>query len=133
MKNEKKKSTTFHAPPSTHHLPPTTFPLRMIAWEVTRSCNLACVHCRASAEFGPYEGELSTQEVLRVMDEIVSFSKPVIILTGGEPLLRSDIFSLARHGTQKGFRVVMATNGTLFTEDIVKEMKDSGSRRAGVS
>ncbi|MBP1700534.1 MAG: ahbD [Deltaproteobacteria bacterium] len=62
--------------------------LRMIAWELTRSCNLACVHCRASAAYGPYEGELSTQEVFRVMDNIASFSKPVIILTGGEPLLR---------------------------------------------
>jgi len=67
------------------------------------------------------------------MDEIASFSKPVIILTGGEPLLRSDIFNLARHGTQRGFRVVMATNGTLFTEDIVKEMKDSGIQRVSIS
>ena len=73
-------------------------PLRMIAWELTRSCNLACVHCRASAEYGPYEGELSTQEVFRVMDEIASFCKPVIILTGGEPLLRRDIFDLTSYG-----------------------------------
>ena len=105
----------------------------MVAWELTRSCNLACRHCRASAERGPYPGELSTGEVLRVMDEIASFSKPVIILTGGEPLLRSDVFTLARHGTQRGFRVVMATNGTLFTEDIVKEMKDSGIQRVSIS
>jgi heme b synthase len=67
------------------------------------------------------------------MDEIASFSKPVIILTGGEPLLRSDVFNLARHGTQKGFRVVMATNGTLFTEEIVQEMKDSGIQRVSIS
>jgi heme b synthase len=67
------------------------------------------------------------------MDEIASFSKPVIILTGGEPLLRSDIFHLARYGSQRGFRVVMATNGTLFTEDIVKEMKDSGIQRVSIS
>ena len=113
--------------------PPPVPELRMIAWELTRSCNLACSHCRASAERGPYPGELSTQEVLRVMDEIASFSKPVIILTGGEPLLRSDIFSLARHGTQKGFRVVMATNGTLLTEEIVKEMKGSGIQRVSIS
>jgi len=105
----------------------------MVAWELTRSCNLACRHCRASAERGPYPGELSTGEVLRVMDEIASFSKPVIILTGGEPLLRSDIFNLARHGTQRGFRVVMATNGTLLTEEIVKEMKGSGIQRVSIS
>jgi heme b synthase len=105
----------------------------MIAWEVTRSCNLACVHCRASSEYGPYEGELSTQEVLRVMDEIASISKPVIILTGGEPLLRSDLFDLASYGTAKGFRMVMATNGTLFTEEIIRKMKASGIQRISIS
>ena len=68
---------------TSHESPVTGHPLRMIAWELTRSCNLACVHCRASAAYGPYEGELSTQEVFRVMDDIASFSKPVIILTGG--------------------------------------------------
>ncbi len=108
-------------------------PLRMIAWEFTRSCNLACIHCRASAEYGPYEGELSTQEVFRVMDEIASFSKPVIIMTGGEPLLRSDIFDLASYGTAKGFRMVMATNGTLFNEEIIQKMKTSGIQRISIS
>src|SRR4030043_1787685 len=126
LKMGKNNSTTFPFPLSTLHLPLSTIPLRMIAWELTRSCNLACVHCRASAEYGPYEGELSTQEVLRVMDEIASFSKPVIILTGGEPLLRSDLFDLASYGTAKGFRMVMATNGTLITEQIIRKIKASG-------
>jgi len=108
-------------------------PLRMIAWELTRSCNLSCVHCRASAEYGPYEGELATQEVFRVMDEIASFSKPVIILTGGEPLLRPDIFELASYGTATGFRMVMATNGTLLNEEIVQKMKTSGIQRISIS
>jgi heme b synthase len=111
----------------------TDYPLRMIAWEVTRSCNLACVHCRASAERGPYPGELSTEECLRVMDEIASISKPVIILTGGEPLLQSDIFDLARYGSGKGFRMVMATNGTLITGKTAKEMKASGIQRISIS
>src|SRR5512134_880384 len=106
--------------------PPSTPELRMIAWEVTRSCNLACVHCRASAEKGPYPGELSTNECLRLIDDVASFSKPVIILTGGEPLLRSDIFELARRGTEKGLRMVMATNGTLIDDGVVTEMKDAG-------
>src|SRR3990170_1069986 len=104
--------TTFPSPHSTPQL-------RMVAWELTRSCNLACGHCRASAEFGPYPGELSTLECLRVMDEIALVSKPVIILTGGEPLMRSDVFDLATHGTEKGFRMVMATNGTLITEETI--------------
>ena len=111
----------------------TDHPLRMVAWELTRSCNLACVHCRASAERGPYPGELSTAECLKIMDEIASFSKPVIILTGGEPLLRSDIFDLARYGTNKGFRVVMATNGTLITEETIQAMKASGIQRISIS
>ncbi|MEW6376328.1 MAG: radical SAM protein, partial [Thermodesulfobacteriota bacterium] len=112
---------------------PSKHQLRMVAWEVTRNCNLACVHCRASAERGPYPGELSTEECLRVMDEIASISKPVIILTGGEPLLQSDIFDLARYGSGKGFRMVMATNGTLITEETVKEMKASGIQRISIS
>jgi heme b synthase len=67
------------------------------------------------------------------MDEIASVSKPVIILTGGEPLLRLDIFDLARYGTDKGFRMVMATNGTLMTEETVQKMKASGIQRISVS
>jgi heme b synthase len=105
----------------------------MIAWELTRECNLACVHCRASSECGPYPGELTTDECLRVMDEIATESKPIIILTGGEPLLRPDIFDLARHGSDKGFRMVMATNGTLITEETIKKMKASGIQRISIS
>jgi heme b synthase len=67
------------------------------------------------------------------MDEIASFSKPVIILTGGEPLLRSDIFDLARYGTSKGLRMVMATNGTLITEETIQAMKASGIQRISIS
>ena len=109
------------------------YPLRMVAWELTRGCNLACVHCRASAGRGPYPGELSTSECFRVMDEIGSVAKPVIILTGGEPLLRTDIFDLARYGSNIGFRMVMATNGTLITEDTIREMKESGIQRISIS
>ena len=115
------------------HQPSSTPELRMIAWELTRSCNLACVHCRASAERGPFPGELSTTEALKVMDGIAQVGKPVIILTGGEPLLRPDIFDLATYGTEKGFRMVMATNGTLFTEETVQRMKASGIQRISIS
>ena len=111
----------------------TVHPLRMVAWELTRSCNLACVHCRASAERGPYSGELSTKECFRIMDEIALVGKPVLILTGGEPLLRTDIFELARYGSDKGFRVVMATNGTLITEETIRKMKASRIQRISVS
>ena len=107
--------------------------LRMIAWEITRSCNLSCVHCRAAAQYGPYSNELTTGEALELIDEIVSFSKPVIILTGGEPLMREDVFELARYGTSKGLRMVLATNGTLITPETAGKMMASGIQRISVS
>ena len=107
--------------------------LRMVAWEVTRSCNLACVHCRASAKRGPYEGELDTNHCKKLLDEIAAFSSPVIILTGGEPLLRPDIFEIAAYGDQKGMRMVMATNGTLVTEEIARKIIDAGIQRVSIS
>ncbi|MEQ8253536.1 MAG: heme b synthase [Smithellaceae bacterium] len=107
--------------------------VRMIAWEVTRSCNLNCVHCRAAAHRGPYPGELSTDKCLALIDEIEAVSSPVIILTGGEPLLRPDIFDLAAHGTKKGLRMVMATNGTLVDQAVAQKMIASGIQRVSIS
>ncbi|MBA2847934.1 heme b synthase [Thermosulfuriphilus ammonigenes] len=106
---------------------------RLVAWEVTRNCNLNCVHCRAAATRGPYEGELSTEECLRVLREIRELGQPVIILTGGEPLLRPDIFELASYGTELGLRMVMAPNGTLITEEVTEKMKASGIQRVSIS
>ena len=106
---------------------------RLVAWEVTRSCNLNCVHCRASSDGGPYPGELDTKKCLDILDQIAGEGKPIVILTGGEPLLREDIFDLARYGTDLGLRMVMATNGTLMTTRIVESMKDSGIKRVSIS
>ncbi len=108
-------------------------PLRMVAWEVTRSCNLCCVHCRASAQRGPYSGELDTQEALALLEDMASFSRPVVILTGGEPLLREDVLELARRGNQLGLRMVMAPNGTLLTLRRAKELKSAGIQRVSIS
>ena len=108
-------------------------PLRMIAWEVTRSCNLNCIHCRAAAQRGPYPGELNSEEAFRLIDEIVSFSQPVVILTGGEPLLRPDIYELADYGTRLGLRMVMAPNGTLLDADKAARLKTSGIQRVSIS
>jgi len=107
--------------------------VRMIAWEVTRSCNLNCVHCRAASSCGPYAGELSTDKCLRLIDDIAASSSPVMILTGGEPLLRPDIFEIAAYGTDKGLRMVMATNGTLVTPAVAKKMIESGIQRVSIS
>jgi heme b synthase len=105
----------------------------MVAWEVTRSCNLACGHCRASALRGPYEGELGTEKCLRLLDEIAAVGKPVIILTGGEPLLRADIYDIAAYGDSQGLRMVLATNGTFVTEAVARKLIESGIRRASIS
>lgn len=107
--------------------------LRMVAWEVTRRCNLACSHCRASSKYGPYPGELSREECFKVIDEIVSFAKPVVILTGGEPLLRSDIFEIAEYGKKCGLTMVMAPNGLLLTDGNIKKIIASGIKRISVS
>jgi AdoMet-dependent heme synthase len=108
-------------------------PPRLVAWEVTRSCNLNCVHCRASAEKGPYPGELDTAKAMEILDQIARTGKPIVILTGGEPLLRKDIFELARHGNDLGLRMVMATNGTLITNETAEMIKASGIKRVSIS
>ncbi len=108
-------------------------PLRMIAWEVTQACNLACVHCRAAAVNEPPPGELSTQEAFRFLDEVASFARPVIILSGGEPLMRKDIFEIAAYGRDKGIKMVMAPNGTLINDEVAFKLKEVGIDRVSIS
>ncbi len=110
-----------------------TYPLRMVAWELTRNCNLACVHCRANAASGPHEGELSTGECKKIIDDIVGFSSPTVILTGGEPLLRPDLFDIIEYGQEKALRMVIAVNGTLVDENTAGKLKASGIRRVSLS
>jgi heme b synthase len=109
-----------------------TPPLRLVAWETTRRCNLSCVHCRASAT-DEQSDDLDTQTAYRLLDEIADIAKPIVILTGGEPLLRKDIFDLAAYGTAKGLRMVMAPNGTLITEPIARKLVESGIKRLSIS
>jgi heme b synthase len=107
--------------------------LRLVAWEVTRKCNLNCIHCRAGSNRGPYPGELNTAKCFDILKQIRLVGKPIVILTGGEPLLRQDIFDLVERGTQLGLRMVMATNGTLLTPRSVESMKAAGVKRASIS
>ena len=76
--------------------------LQLVAWEITRSCNLYCAHCRASADCGPWEDELSLEECYRVVDEILAVGNPIIILTGGEPLAREDVLTIGKYAVSKG-------------------------------
>jgi heme b synthase len=107
--------------------------LRLVAWEITRNCNLACVHCRASATMGPYSGELDTAAALQLLEQVAEVEKCIVILTGGEPLLRDDIFEVAAHGSSLGLRMVMAVNGTLVTEANAGRMADAGIQRISIS
>ncbi len=110
-----------------------TYQLRIVAWELTRSCNLNCVHCRASSNLDHCTQDLDTARAKEVLDQIQEVGKPIIILTGGEPLLRKDIFALAEHGAAKGLRMVLATNGTLITPDITRRIRETGIKRVSVS
>lgn len=118
------------SPPHDH--PPGSIP-RVIAWESTQACNLVCRHCRASAQTEPAPDELTTSEVKRLIDEIVSLSKPIFVISGGEPLMREDIFDVAAYATDRGLRVAMSPNGTLITPHAVERMKDAGVKRVSVS
>jgi heme b synthase len=91
------------------------------------------VHCRASAVHDLDPREFTTEEAFALIDNIVSFSDPVIILTGGEPMLRPDIYDIARYGTGKGLRMVLGTNGTFVTEETATHLKKVGIQRVTVS
>ena len=108
-------------------------PLRLLAWEVTRRCNLACLHCRAAAGSGPYPDELTTAEGKKLLEDLATMGQVVVILTGGEPLLREDIFDLTAYGNDLGHRMVMAVNGTLLTSAIAARLKDAGIQRVSIS
>ncbi|MFO8101238.1 MAG: radical SAM protein [Dehalococcoidia bacterium] len=107
--------------------------LHLVAWEVTRRCNLFCKHCRAAAEDTAYEGELTTGECFDTIDSILEVGRPIIILTGGEPLMRPDIFEIGRYASERGLRVVVGTNGTLITKEIAEMMAEVPVARVGVS
>lgn len=101
--------------------------------ELTRRCTLSCVHCRVPAGAKEYKDELSFNEWLKVLDNISSFSRPTIILSGGEALLRKDVFDIISYGNKKGLCVVLATCGVVLTDEKTKKLKDSGIKRVSVS
>src|SRR5450631_3736998 len=97
---------------------------RLIFWELTKGCNLRCVHCRATATELSAPSDLSTEAARDIIDQITAVSAPILVLSGGEPLYRSDVFQLARYGTDKGLRVALATNGTLVTKHVARMIVD---------
>jgi heme b synthase len=117
-----------HNPPPTSALAP-----NVIAWESTRACNFACVHCRAKAQKLPDPNQLTTQEALSLVDQIAELCKPVLIISGGDPLQRKDIFEIALHASSRGIRVVMSPSGSDITPDIIKKMKASEVKMISIS
>jgi heme b synthase len=110
------------------------FAPKWIAWEITRRCNLRCVHCRSASEM-EVKGhpDFPTSEAFRIIDDIVSYARPVVVLSGGEPLKREDVFEIAKYGTEKGLRMCLATNGTLVTDETCEKIKSSGIRIVSLS
>lgn len=106
---------------------------RLIFWELTKRCNLKCAHCRAEADDTLFSGEMSTDEALRVVDDIAAFAKPIMVLTGGEPLFRDDVFDIAAAAKDKGLRTALATNGTLIDGALAERIKLSGIQRVSIS
>ena len=108
-------------------------PLRLMFWETTKACNLRCQHCRAIPEQAIGPNVLTTAESFRLMDQIAEVTKPVLILSGGEPLYRPDIFEIGAYGCSKGFRMALATNGTLIDRSVAGRIVDTGFSRVAIS
>ena len=108
--------------------------LRLLFWETTAGCNLECIHCRrldVSKEL--MQDDLTTQEAFGFIDSLSECAKPILVLSGGEPLFRPDIFDITRYAVKRGLMVSLATNGTLIDNVIAKEIVESGIKRVAIS
>lgn len=111
----------------THFIP------KWIAWEITSRCNLQCIHCRSNASGAHANKEFSTTQAFSFLKTLSTYVKPVIVLTGGEPLLRSDVFSIANYGTKLGFKMCLATNGTLIDTPLCRQIKEADIKMVSLS
>lgn len=108
--------------------------IRIIFWETTAGCNLECVHCRrldVSKEI--MKNDLTTEQSFQLIDSILETGKPILVLSGGEPLFRPDIFEIARYGADKGLTMALATNGTMIDDAMARKIVDSGTQRVSIS
>ena len=105
----------------------------VVIWNLIRRCNLTCKHCYSISADIDFKGELSTDEVCTVMDDLKAFGVPVLILSGGEPLLRPDIFELSRRAKDMGFYVGLSSNGTLIDADNINDIAAVGYDYVGIS
>ncbi|HUP02743.1 MAG TPA: TIGR04053 family radical SAM/SPASM domain-containing protein [Bryobacteraceae bacterium] len=106
----------------------------LVIWEVTQACDLACVHCRASAQPERNAGELTTEQGYRLLDEIRSFGEPLMVFTGGDPLKRPDLYELIRHAVKIGLRTNVTPSATpLLTAEAIDRFKEAGVSRMAIS
>ncbi len=105
----------------------------VVVWNVTRACNLNCVHCYAKATEKSLENEMTTDQAINVLDDLAGFGVPVVLFSGGEPLVRPDLAELADYAVKKGMRAVISTNGTLITKEKAGDLKKIGLSYVGVS
>lgn len=105
----------------------------IVVWNLTRTCNLKCVHCYTSSEARRYPGEIDTATAKAVLDDLAEFKVPAVLFSGGEPLVRLDLFELAAHARSRGLHVVLSTNGTLITRDTAQRLKDLQFAYVGIS
>ncbi len=105
----------------------------VVVWNVTRRCNLKCIHCYAHAKDKAFKNELSTDEGKALLDDLAQFGVPVILFSGGEPFIRKDLPELARYAVERGMRAVVSTNGTLITPERARIFKEIGLSYVGIS
>ncbi len=105
----------------------------VVVWNITRRCNLKCIHCYAHADETSSDNELSTEQGKKLIDDLAGFKVPVILFSGGEPLVRKDLPELAAYAVGKGMRAVISTNGTLISEKIARTLKEIGLSYVGIS
>ncbi|MEE9514495.1 MAG: 12,18-didecarboxysiroheme deacetylase [Candidatus Brocadiales bacterium] len=105
----------------------------VVVWNMGQRCNLKCIHCYSQSRDIEYPGELATEDAKAMLDDLANYGAPVILFSGGEPLMREDLLELAHHAKSKGLRAVISTNGTLITREKAKELKSVGLSYVGVS
>ena len=105
----------------------------VVVWNVTRRCNLKCVHCYAHAKDVPFDNELTTDQGKELIDDLSAYGSPVMLFSGGEPLVRKDLPQLAAYAVEKGMRAVISTNGTLITPQMARTLKEIGLSYVGIS
>ena len=105
----------------------------IVVWNITRACNLKCVHCYNDSGAGKSFNDVTTEKAKAVLDDLAGFGVPSVLFSGGEPLMRPDLFDLIKYAGRKGLRTVISTNGTLITSDIAKKIKDCEVSYVGIS